>query len=104
MNPLPNNQLTFTSGLLSFSLEKLGIFAAILFNRAPIAAILFSLVLMSVGTVLGQTTISDNFNRNPGSDTLWTHYAPLQPPPWNEQVSWTFPDDGEGGKGYRIFG
>src|SRR5207249_5129508 len=44
----------------------------------------------------------DNFNT--GSDAAWSHYAPLQSPPWSEQVTWTFPSDGAGGLAYRIFG
>src|SRR5205807_10053827 len=49
-----------------------------------------------------QLIISDNFNL--GNGAAWAHYAPLQTAPWNEQVSWTFPADPEGGKAYRIFG
>jgi len=50
----------------------------------------------------GQLTLSDNFNDE--NDAGWTHYAPLQSPPWNETVTWTFPTNAAGGFGYRIFG
>ena len=53
-------------------------------------------------TAIGQTTIMDNFDT--GVDPAWTHYAPLQTAPWNEQVTWTFPADPAGGFGYRLFG
>ena len=49
----------------------------------------------------GQTPISADFNG--GNDTGWSHYAPLQTAPWNEQVTWTFPAD-SGGSAYHIFG
>src|SRR2546426_11512280 len=49
-----------------------------------------------------QGIIMSDFNS--GNDLGWTHYAPLQTAPWNEQVTWTFPPSSAGALGYRIFG
>src|SRR6266700_1583332 len=61
---------------------------------------LFLCLMLSYGARAQMDT--DNFNS--GIETGWTHYAPLQTAPWNEQVSWTFPADAAGGFYYRIFG
>ena len=77
-----------------------------LFDRRAIVATSLCFSLCVAQSLFGQGTISDNFNdgTDTGTQGAWTHYAPLQTTPWNEQVSWTFPPDGSGGFGYRIFG
>ena len=70
-------------------------------SRRTFAAAFLVCCLTLSWSALGQITISDNFDS--GMDTAWTHYAPLQTTPWNEQVSWTFTND-SGGLAYRIFG
>src|SRR4051794_8219769 len=52
-------------------------------------------------SMFGQFSLNDNFDD--GNDTGWSRYAPLMPAPWNEQVIWSFPNEGSG-KAYRIFG
>src|SRR5438445_7306814 len=71
--------------------------------RRLVAATLSLLVLALIQTAIGQTTVSANFDGAGGNDVGFTHYAPLQTPPWNEQVTWTFPSDPPGFS-YRIFG
>lgn len=59
--------------------------------------------VFSAGPAQAQViTVTDHFND--GDDVGWVHYHPLQPPPFNEPASWTFPPDGAGGFAYRIFG
>src|SRR5438093_6247000 len=70
--------------------------------RRPFASALCLSALGLVQTAIGQTTISANFDN--GNDLGFTHYAPLQTAPWNEQVTWTFPSDPAGGFYYHIFG
>src|SRR5437899_6410158 len=69
-------------------------------KSAATALVSWSLFLCQ--QAIGQLPVMDNFNT--GSDAAWSHYAPLQSPPWSEQVTWTFPSDGAGGLAYRIFG
>ena len=69
-----------------------------------VAATLSLLVLALIQTAIGQTTVSANFDGAGGNDVGFTHYAPLQTAPWNEQVTWTFPSDPAGGFYYHIFG
>src|SRR5437016_288728 len=67
--------------------------------QSRVTALLVCLLLHS-----GAQAQTDTDNFNTGVDAGWTHYAPLQTAPWNEQVSWTFPADPAGGFFYRIFG
>src|SRR5437867_10208440 len=52
-------------------------------SRRTFAAAFLVCCLTLSWSALGQITISDNFDS--GFDTGWTHYAPLQTAPWNEQ-------------------
>src|SRR6184192_1102890 len=70
-------------------------------RRPFVAAVALSAVGL-VQTAFGQTTINANFDM--GNDLGFTHYAPLQTAPWNEQVTWTFPSDPARGFSYHIFG
>jgi hypothetical protein len=60
--------------------------------------------LASVSTALRAQVISITDDFNDGNDVGWVHYAPIATPPFNAAASWTFPSDGSGGFGYRIYG
>src|SRR2546422_9619855 len=68
------------------------------FRRAWCKLVPLFVLFGLAATARGQLTITDDFNdgTDSGAQGVWTHYAPVQTPPWNEQVSWTFPTNSGG--------
>src|SRR5437764_74755 len=76
-------------------------------HRAIVAMGVLLLFFLSQAGTKGQgVEVIDNFNSytNPGDDVAggWNHYDPGTA--GGQINSWTFPSDGSGGKGYRLFG
>src|SRR5437016_5750894 len=76
-------------------------------HRAVVAIGLLLSFLLSQAETKGQgVEVTDSFNsyNNPGDDSVggWNHYDPGTA--GGQTNSWTFPSDGSGGKGYRLYG
>src|SRR5205814_4510133 len=74
----------------------------------PVLALAASVAFLRSATIIkGQgVEVSDKFDsyNNPGDDLAggWNHYDPGTG--GGQTNSWTFPSDGSGGKGYRLYG